>query len=298
MTEQTVGFIGLGIMGSRNCENLLKAGVSLIVHDQNAEVVDRLVESGAKSASTPSEVARRADVILLSLPDTPQVEDVTFGEDGLVEGTRPGQVIVDLSSVAPTTPQRISGLLHARDVHWLDAPVSGGPAGAAAGSLTIMVGGDESVLDSVKPILEIIGERIEYMGASGMGATTKTINQLAIGIQMMAMAEAFTVGTKAGIPAKRLYEVLSTSTSRCWVMTELVKNVVLENDFDNPRFAIRLIAKDMRIAAQYAQDLKVPSAATALSSQMFSMAEGLGWGEKDQMAVMKLFGNATGIDEW
>jgi 3-hydroxyisobutyrate dehydrogenase-like beta-hydroxyacid dehydrogenase len=298
MSEQTVGFVGLGIMGSRNCENLLKAGVKLVVHDKNSDAMDRLVATGAKAAASPAEVARLCDVILLSLPDTPQVEDVTFGPDGLIEGARPGQVIVDLSSVAPTTPQRISGLLEPRELHWLDAPVSGGPAGAAAGSLTIMVGGDEAVLDTVRPVLEVIGERIEYMGASGMGATTKSINQLAIGIQMMAMAEAFTVGTKAGIPAKRLYEVLSTSTSRCWVMTELVKNVVLENDFDNPRFAIRLIAKDMRIAAQYATDLKVPSAATALSAQMFSMAEGLGWGDKDQMAVMKLYGDAVGIDEW
>lgn len=298
MTEKTVGFVGLGIMGSRNCENLLKAGVTLIVHDQNPEAVDRLVAMGAKAAATPAEVARLCDVILLSLPDTPQVEDVTFGGQGLVEGARPGQIIVDLSSVAPTTPQRISAQLQSRELRWLDAPVSGGPAGAAAGSLTIMVGGDEAALAEVQPVLEIIGDRIEYMGGSGMGATTKTINQLAIGIQMMAMAEAFTVGTKAGIPAKRLYEVLSTSTSRCWVMTELVKNVVLENDFDNPRFAVRLIAKDMRIAQQYASDLKVPSAATALSAQMFSVAEGLGWGDMDQMAVMKLYGNATGIDEW
>lgn len=298
MSEQTVGFIGLGIMGGRNCDNLLKAGVNVVVHDQDPAAVDRLVAAGAKAAGTPREIAERCDVIMLSLPDTPQVEEVTFGDDGLVAGARPGQVIVDLSSVAPTTPQRISELLRPRELYWLDAPVSGGPAGAASGSLTIMVGGDEVALASVRAILEIIGGRIEYMGASGMGATTKTINQLAIGIQMMAMAEAFTVGTKAGIPARRLFEVLSTSTSRCWVMEELVKNVVLENDFDNPRFAIRLIAKDMRIASQYASDLKVPSAATALSAQMFSMAEGLGWGDKDQMAVMKLFGDAVGIDEW
>ncbi|WP_099025003.1 NAD(P)-dependent oxidoreductase [Mycolicibacterium palauense] len=298
MIEQTVGFIGLGIMGGRNCDNLLAAGVNLVVHDQDSAAVGRLVDAGAKAATTPREVAESSDVVLLSLPDTPQVEAVTFGEDGLIHGSREGQTIVDLSSVAPTTPQRIAAQLKPRGLSWLDAPVSGGPAGAAAGSLTIMVGGDEEVLASVRPILEIIGGRVEYMGGSGMGATTKSINQLAIGIQMMAMAEAFTVGTKAGIPAKRLYEVLSTSTSRCWVMTELVKNIVLENDFDNPRFAIRLIAKDMRIAAQYATELKVPAAATALSAQMFSVAEGLGWGGMDQMAVMKLFGNATGIDEW
>jgi 3-hydroxyisobutyrate dehydrogenase-like beta-hydroxyacid dehydrogenase len=136
------------------------------------------------------------------------------------------------------------------------------------------------------------------MGSSGMGATTKVVNQLACAIEMLAMFEAFTVGVSAGIDATRLWEVLHTSTSRCWIMEDLVKSVVLTNNFDKPRFALRLMHKDIRIALDTANALKVPAAALALSEQMYSLAEALGWGEEDHMAVIKLYGKAAGIERW
>lgn len=278
--------------------NLLVAGHDVVVLDTNPASVQAMVDLGATIATDAKDLASQVDLVQLSLPDSPEVEQVTFGESGLVAGARPGLIVADHSSVAAATPQKISEAVRGQGITWLDAPVSGGPAGAAAGTLTIMVGGDEAALQTIRPILEVIGKNIEYMGPSGMGAMTKTINQLAIGVQMLAMAEAFTLGRKAGIPTKRLLEVLRTSTSRCWVMEELVTNVVAENDFDNPRFSIRLISKDIRIASQTAKSLGVPAAATALVEQMFAIAEGNGWGAKDQMAVFNLYGKAVGIDTW
>ncbi len=294
----TVGFIGLGIMGSRMCANLLDADTDLVVFDLSESAVAALESRGARRAASPREVAEQSDFLLLSLPDSPQVEQVVHGEDGVLAGARAGLVVADLSSIAAAAAQKLARDVAPQGVEWLDTPVSGGPAGAEAGTLTIMVGGESAALEKIRPVLDIIGGNIQHMGPAGMGCTTKTVNQLAIGIQMIAMCEAFSVGAKAGSPAQRLWEVLVTSTSRCWVMEDLVKNVVLTNKFDEPRFAIKLIAKDMRIAAETAKTLKVPAAATGIAEQMFAIAEGNGWGDMDQMAVLKLYGNAVGIDQW
>lgn len=280
------------------CRSLLKAGFHPFVYDTNPEAVSALVSDGAKAANSPRAVAEQVDVLLLSLPDTPQVEAVAFGEDGIAAGCRKGLVVADLSTVAPATPQRMAAEFGPRGVDWLDSPVSGGPSGAEAASLTIMVGGDEAALERAKPVLSVIGARVEYMGPSGMGATTKIVNQLACGVEMLAMFEAFTVGVAAGIDARRLWEVLHTSTSRCWIMDDLVPSVVLENKFETPRFAIRLLHKDIRIAAETARSLRVPAAATALAEQMYALAEGRGWGDYDQMAVINLYGQACGVEKW
>jgi len=294
---RSVGFIGVGIMGSRMCRNILKAGFPLVVCDLDSEAVSALEKEGATSAATAADVAKQVDVLLLSLPNSPEVEEVALGGGGIVEGAHAGLIIGDLSTVAPATPQRMSAEFKPHGVDWLDTPVSGGPAGAEAGTLTIMVGGDPDAVERSRPVFEAMG-RIEYMGSSGLGATTKIVNQLACGVEMLAMFEAFTVGVAAGIEANRLWEVLHTSTSRCWIMEDLVKSVVLTNRFDQPRFALRLMHKDIRIAVETANALRVPAAALALSEQMYSLAESLGWGEQDHMAVINLYGKAAGIERW
>jgi 3-hydroxyisobutyrate dehydrogenase len=293
-----VGFIGLGIMGSRMARNLLAAGRELVVCDIDAKAVAAIKQKGAKVAASPREVAEQVDVLLLSLPDSPQIFEVTNGAGGIAEGAHKGLVVIDHSTVAPMTPQRLSEELEPLGVSWLDAPVSGGPAGAEAATLTIMVGGDEKVLERCRPILETVGGNVQYMGASGMGATTKIVNQLATGIAMVAMSEAFTLGVTAGIDARRLWEVLRTSSSNCWVMENLVPHAVLENQFDIPRFALKLMHKDMRIAVSTASSLKVPVAAGSLTEQMFAIAEGQGWGEQDHMAIIKLYADWVGIEKW
>jgi 3-hydroxyisobutyrate dehydrogenase len=294
----TVGFIGLGTMGSRMCANLLKDGFPLVVFDLAADSIARLTADGATAAASPADLAGKVDVLLLSLPNAPDVEAVAFGEDGIVTGAREGLVVVDHTTLAPAAAQGFAERIAGAGVSWLDAPVSGGPAGAAAGTLTIMIGGEEAALERFRPVLDCVGGQIEYMGASGLGATTKIVNQLACSIEMLAMFEAFTVGAAAGIPARKLWDVLHTSSSRCWIMEDVTPPVVLENEFDDARFALKLMHKDVKIALETAESLRVPAAGVALSESLYSIAEGRGWGDKDHMAVINLYGEAAGIDRW
>jgi 3-hydroxyisobutyrate dehydrogenase-like beta-hydroxyacid dehydrogenase len=199
------------------------------------------------------------------------------------------------------TARRLGNELALLGVDWLDAPVSGGPAGAEAGTLTIMVGGKASSFERCRPVLESIGRNIQYMGAAGTGATTKIVNQLAVGIQTMAMFEAFALGVSAGIDARRLFEVLRTSSSGSWVMDNLIPAVLLKNRIrEEPAawFALRLQHKDMRIAVETASALNVPLAAAALSTQLYAVAQGLGWGNQDQVAAIGLYADYVGIHRW
>ena len=192
-----IGFIGLGTMGSRMASNLLKAKYETVVFDVDAAAVEAMERKGAMSAASPCEVAQKADVVLLSLPDSPQILKVATGPDGIAEGAHEGLVVIDHSTVAPMTPQRLAKEFEPLGVSWLDAPVSGGPGGAEAATLTIMVGGEQQVMERCRSVLETIGKNIQYMGASGMGATTKIVNQLALGIAMVGMSETFTLGVAA-----------------------------------------------------------------------------------------------------
>ncbi|HVY99126.1 MAG TPA: NAD(P)-dependent oxidoreductase [Dongiaceae bacterium] len=295
------GFIGLGTMGSRIAENVLRAAGALIVHDASEAATVAFAAKGARAARTPREVAENADVIFLSLPDSPEVLEVATGPDGIGAGGAEGLAVIDLSTVAPMTPRRLAAEFSARGMAWLDAPVSGGPSGAAAGTLTIMVGGDQAAFDRCRPFFDMIGKNIRYMGASGTGATTKVVNQLAVGIETMAMFEAFTLGVAAGIDAKRLHEVLRTSSSGCWAMENLAPAVLLANrSREEPAawFALRLQHKDMRIAVETASALNVPLAAGALSAQLYAIAEGQGWGNQDQVSAVNLYADYVGIERW
>lgn len=296
-----IGFIGLGTMGARVAENLRRAGYPMTVFDLGSAAVEAFKTRGASPAGSPREVARNADVIFLSLPDSPDVMEVATGPEGILKGAHPGLVVIDLSTVAPMVPRRLAPEFQKLGMDWLDAPVSGGPKGAAAGTLTIMVGGTRSTFDRCRPVFDAIGTNIQYMGGSGTGATTKVVNQLAVGISTMAMFEAFTLGVKAGIDAKRLHEVLRTSSSGCWVMDNLIPAVLLSNrQREEPAawFALRLQHKDMRIAVETASALGVPLAAGTLSAQLYAVAEGQGWGNRDQVSAIDLYANYVGIEAW
>jgi 3-hydroxyisobutyrate dehydrogenase len=296
-----LGFIGLGTMGSRIARNLQHAGYPLTVYDIDPGAVRSFEEAGARSAGSPREVAKNADVVLLSLPDSPQVLETTTGPEGIITGAHAGLVVIDHSTIAPMTSRRLARELEPLGVEWLDAPVSGGPRGAEAGTLTIMVGGKQATFERCRPIFAVTGKSIEYMGGTGTGATTKVVNQLAVGIETMAMSEALTLGVAAGIDAHRLYEVLRTSSSGCWVMENLIPAVLLTNRLrEDPAawFALRLQHKDMRIAVDTASALNVPLAAGALSEQLYAIAEGQGWGNQDQVAAINLYANYVGIERW
>ena len=296
-----VGWIGLGTMGSRMAMNVIRAGYKLVANDVNPATVESLPKDSVEFVATPKEVAGKTDVLLLSLPDSPDVIQVATGPDGIMAGAHEGLIVLDHSTVAPATPQKLAKEFEPHGVKWLDAPVSGGPNGAEAATLTIMIGGDKTAFEHVRPILQAMGKNIEYMGASGMGATTKIVNNFAAGVNIIAVSEAFTLGVAAGISPARLFEVLRTSSSGSWVMENLIPGVVLANRLSEepaPRFALRLMHKDLRLAVATASALKVPFAAGTLAEQMFAIAEGQGWGNQDHMAVIKLYADYVGIKEW
>ncbi len=298
---ERLGFIGLGTMGARMAKNLLGAGYKLTVFDVNPAAVQAFVDQGAEAAASPREVAGRVDIVHLMVPDSPEVLAVAIGSGGIMEGARAGLVVIDHSTVAPATPQRLSKEFAEKGMIWIDAPVSGGPTGAAAATLTIMVGGDEATVERCRPILQAMGRNVEYMGPSGAGSTTKIVNNFCAGINIIAVSEAFTLGAASGISPQRLFEVMRTSSAGSWVMENLIPGVVLANRMSEEpaaRFALRLMHKDLRLAVAAASALKVPLAAGSLAEQMFAIAEGQGWGNQDHMAVIKLYANYVGIEKW
>ncbi|PYN00755.1 MAG: 2-hydroxy-3-oxopropionate reductase, partial [Candidatus Rokuibacteriota bacterium] len=185
---QTVGFIGLGIMGRPMARNLIKAGYPLVVHNRSRAAVDELVGAGAKSATSPREVAGQCDVLITMLPNSPDVEVVALGKNGVVEGARPGLLFVDMSTISPIVSQKIGKTLEAKGVKMLDAPVSGGEKGAIDGALSIMAGGDKAVFDTVLPIFQAMGKTITYLGPLGFGGFTKLANQIIVAVNLTALA--------------------------------------------------------------------------------------------------------------
>ena len=196
---QVIGFIGLGIMGRPMAKNLLKAGYSLIVHSRSRGPVDELVGAGAKAGSSPKDVAAQCDVLITMLPNSPDVELVALGKDGIVEGVKSGLIFVDMSTISPIVSQKVGKTLAAKDVKMLDAPVSGGEQGAINAALSIMVGGDKPVFDQVLPIFQAMGKTITLLGPLGFGGFTKLANQIIVAGNLTALAEARTLAKKAGL---------------------------------------------------------------------------------------------------
>src|SRR5438046_5569127 len=206
MAVDVVGFIGLGVMGKPMAKNLIKGGHSLVVHSRSRGPVDEVVAAGAKAASSPADVARQASVVITMLPDTPDVELVLTGSDGVVSGLQPRAVVIDMSSISPAATRRLASIVASKGATMLDAPVSGGEIGAINASLSIMVGGDEATFHRMKPILGVMGdkERVVYIGRSGAGQICKICNQVAIGCALVGVSEAFALAKKAGVDAARV----------------------------------------------------------------------------------------------
>ena len=217
----SVGFIGLGNMGNPMAVNVLKAGFPMTVFDKNPQTMENLVQGGAKAAASAKQVVGSAEVVLTSLPGSPEVEEVYLAPGGLVELAKPGNVLVDLSSVLPSTPRKIEPRAKARGVHYLEAPVSGGVTGARAATLAIMTGGDGAVLERVRPILRAIGPNIYHVGAVGAGNTVKAINNMMASVNSLAMMEGMVLGMKAGLDLTMLYEVVKASSGNSNALARL-----------------------------------------------------------------------------
>src|SRR5436309_13181006 len=214
---QTIGFIGLGIMGRPMAKNVIKAGYPLVVHSRSRGPVDDLVKSGAKAASSPKDVASQCDVLLTMLPNSPDVEQVALGKDGILEGARPGLIYVDMSTISPIVSQKVGRALAAKGVRMLDAPVSGGEKGAIDAALSIMVGGDKPVFDAMLPIFQAMGKTITHLGPLGSGGFTKLANQIIVAVNLTALAEALTLAKKAGLDRELTLTALAggLAVSKC-----------------------------------------------------------------------------------
>lgn len=282
--RERIGFIGLGIMGRPMARNLLKAGYPLTVFNRSRAPVDDLAGDGAAPATSPRDVAARADVVITMLPDGPDVEAVTLGADGVLAGARPGMLLIDMSTIAPATTRRIAEEARRAGVATLDAPVSGGDKGAIAGTLSIMAGGDAADFARARPLFAALGQTITYCGPSGSGQIVKACNQIVVALTIEAVAEALVLGERAGVDPAIILRVLSGGLAQSRVL-ELRGATMAERRFE-PGFKSRLHHKDLDIALRTAREQGVALPATALVEQLFTALLAHGGGELDHSALL------------
>lgn len=290
---QAIGFIGLGIMGRPMAKNLLKAGYPLVVHSRSRGPVDELVAAGAQAGTSSKDVAGRCEVLITMLPNSPDVELVALGRDGIVEGARPGLVYVDMSTISPIVTQKIGEVLGAKGVRMLDGPVSGGEKGAIDGALSIMVGGEQDVFDAVLPILQAMGKTITRLGPLGFGGFTKLANQIIVAVNLVALGEALTLAKKAGLDRELTLKALAGGLAGSKCLEQKTSNYVA-NSY-KPGFKIDLHFKDLGLIMESARALGVPLPATAVVQELFSALRVRGRGGDDHSAVITLLEDLAGV---
>src|SRR5881397_1106060 len=292
---QTIGFIGLGIMGRPMAKNLIKAGYPLVVHSRSRGPVDELVKAGAKAASSPKDVASQCDVLITMLPNSPDVEQVALGKDGIIEGARPGLIFIDLSTISPIVSKKVGEALAAKGAAMLDAPVSGGEKGAIDGALSIMVGGDKAVFDHVLPIFQAMGKTITLLGPLGFGGFTKLANQIIVAVNLTALAEALTLAKKAGLDRELTLKALAGGLAASKCLDQKAPNYLA--DAYNPGFKIDLHFKDLGLIMESAHALGVPVPATAVVQELFNALRVKGRGGLDHSAVITLLEDLAGVSK-
>jgi 2-hydroxy-3-oxopropionate reductase len=279
-------------MGRPMARNLLKAGYSLLVHSRSRGPVDEIVKAGATAATSPKDVAAQCDVLITMLPNSPDVEQVALGLNGIIEGARRGLIFADMSTISPIVSQKIGKALEAKGVAMLDAPVSGGEKGAIDGALSIMVGGDKSVFERVLPIFQAMGKTITLLGPLGFGGFTKLANQIIVAVNLTALAEALTLGKKAGLDRELLLTALAGGLAGSKCLDQKKPNY-LANTY-NPGFKIDLHYKDLGLIMESARALGVPLPATAVVQELFNALRVKGRGDLDHSGVITLLEDLAG----
>jgi 2-hydroxy-3-oxopropionate reductase len=291
-----VGYIGLGLMGKSIARNILKAGFPVVVHNRSRAAVDELVAEGATAANSPKEVAAQVDVIFTNLPDTPDVEKVVLGENGILKGAHDGLIYIDNSTIKPASARRIAEKLAAaaKNVFALDAPVSGGDIGAKNGTLTIMVGGEASALEKVMPIFMAMGKTVTHVGDSGAGQVAKAANQIMVAAQMVAMGELLVFSKKAGVDPRKVVDAIKGGAAQCWTLD--VKPPRLFDGNRNPGFKAHMQLKDLKIILDTAQEYDIPISGTIENTKLFQQMIDSGMGELDNSAVIGVIEEKAGIN--
>jgi 3-hydroxyisobutyrate dehydrogenase len=292
-----VGFIGLGTMGASFATNLQKAGYDLVVHDVSRQVADAHLRAGATWAESPRALAEASDVIMTSLPGPPEIEGVALdGETGLIAGVREGAVYFDLSTNSPTLIRRIHAEFAKRGAHVLDAPVSGGPKGAASGKLAVWVGGDETVFNANRACLDAMGDQVKYIGLIGAGAVAKLVHNSAGYAIQAAIAEVFTAGVKAGVEPLALWDAIRQGARGRVRTFDSLADHFLINEYDPPDFALKLAHKDISLACELGRDMEVPMRMTNMAQQEMREALNRGWGHRDSRAFLLLQLERAGVE--
>ncbi len=290
-----VGFIGPGIMGGPMAHHLIKGGHKLHVYARRPEAMASLLAAGATGCATPAEVAKQADVIFTIVSDTPDVEEVIFGANGIAGSARVGAVIVDMSTISPNATKQFAERLAKLGIEMLDAPVSGGETGAINGTLSIMAGGKADVFERVRPLFECMGKNIVHIGDNGAGQVAKACNQIVVAVTIEAVAEALTFARKNGADPAKVRAALMGGFAGSKIM-EVHGQRMLDNDF-KPGFKVGLHQKDMRIVMETAHQLGVALPAAALVTQHLNALMGTGDAELDSAAIVKVIARMSGMDE-
>lgn len=292
--NSTIGFIGLGIMGKPMSKHLLDAGYAVVVHDINRNAVKEIVASGASEAFSPREVAEKSDSLITMLPDSPDVELVALGKDGLIDGVKSGMLYADMSSIAPTVAVKVAKELGAKGVRCLDAPVSGGQVGAEKAILSIMVGGSKDDFNAFLPIFEKLGKTVTLCGKNGAGQIVKACNQIQVAMNFVGMAEALVLGAKAGVDPAIIIKVLSGGYAQTRVMDVRGEKVV-NGDF-SPGFKSKFHFKDLNIIMKTALDYKVPLPVTSVVHELYTTMIAKDRGDFDHSGVVTVIEDLAGIE--
>jgi 3-hydroxyisobutyrate dehydrogenase-like beta-hydroxyacid dehydrogenase len=293
--EIVVGFIGLGTMGGRIAANILKAGYEVIVNDLHRQQAGHHLQAGAKWADTPRALAERSDVIFTSVPEPADVERVALGADGLIEGIKQGAAYFDLSTNSPAVVKRIHDAFAAKGAHMLDAPVSGGPSGAASGKMAIWVGGDKGAFDRHKQVLDAMGDRAAYIGEIGTATVAKLVHNMSSYAVSCALAETFTLGVKAGMDPVALWEAVRQGVSGRRLTFDGLLEQFLPGKYDPPNFALKLATKDVALATGLGRELGVPMRICNLAYAEMIEACNRGWEGRDSRVVMLLPQERAGV---
>lgn len=291
---ERVGFIGLGIMGRGMANNLLKAGFSVRVWNRTASRADALVEAGAERGSSPADVAANSDIIVTCVSDTPDVERVVLGEDGVIHGAKAGSLVVDCSTISPQVTKEIAAKLAEKGVKMLDAPISGGSEGAAKGTLSIMVGGDEDQFARALPVFQAMGKTITHIGPVGTGQTVKLVNQVLVVGNCLAMCEALLLAQAGGVDLQKTYDAISQGAAGSWMFTNRGPQI-MQRDW-RPGFTIALQQKDLRLVLDAADELGVPLAGTSLIFNLYRTLEAQGLQEEGNHALVKALEHLAGFE--
>ena len=292
--SERVGFIGLGIMGRGMAHNLLRAGVELCVWNRTASRMDGLVEAGAKAASSPADVAAQCDIIFICVSDTPDVEAVILGENGVIHGVQAGSLVVDHSTISPQATRQIAAQLTEKGVQMLDAPISGGSEGAKRGTLSIMIGGDAEQVTRAMPYFKAMGKTITHVGGQGAGQTVKLVNQILVVGNALAMCEALLFAEAGGLDLQKTLAAVSKGAAGSWMLSNRGPQIV-ERDW-RPGFTIDLQQKDLRLVLEASSQLAVPLFSTPIVFNFYRTLQAAGLGSDGNHALIKALERLSGIE--